>query len=353
METSLTVRTNEGVRVFDIASCYLCGSSGRVCHDNLRDRLYDRPGVWQFLICPKCGLMWLNPRPIPEDVPKIFSTWNPNSKKDRLYGFRKHLKGAVLATLQEHNGKSLPWSARVAARGISLFPPLKEIVTMKVSGLVGPPQGQLVDVGCGGGEFLSTMRELGWDVLGVEPDPRAAQAAIDAYKLKIAVGELEKTNLPDSFADVLTMNHVIEHLPDPISVLKECHRILKPGGKLVLLTPNTQGWAHKTFGECWLPLEQPRHFILYSPETLATTVRAAKFSIDHLRTTARNARGTWRRSHAIRQLGHAHGHTGGLIATGASWAFQGFEELFRIARPFVGEELYLTASRTGSSNGSK
>ena len=349
MQTALNERTNEGIRVFEVPSCYLCNQPGKVYHDGLRDRLYGRPGTWQFLKCPSCGLMWLNPRPIPEDVHKVFSPWSANGKKDALYGFRKHLKQAVLATLG--GGKSLPLGARLAAMGIRLAPPLKEIVTMKISGLTGPPQGRLVDVGPGSGEFLATMRELGWDVMGVEPDPNAAQAAMDAYQVKIVVGELEETHLASGFADVLTMNHVIEHLPDPISVLKECHRILKPGGKLVLLTPNTRSWAHKKFGGCWLPLEQPRHFILYSPETLAATVKAAGFSVEVLRTTGRNARGTWRRSHAIKRLGHANGNPGGLMSTGASWAFQGFEELLRMARPYVGEELYLTASRQGVSNG--
>jgi 2-polyprenyl-3-methyl-5-hydroxy-6-metoxy-1,4-benzoquinol methylase len=297
--------------------------------------------------------MWLNPRPVPEDMHKVFSPWSSNGKRDRLYGLRKRLKEASLAALGGKVDRALPLTTRIAASGIRLLPPLREIVAMKVSGLAGPPQGRLVDVGPGSGEFLATMRDLGWDVVGVEPDPNAAQAAIDAYQVKIVLGELEETHLPSGFADVVTLNHVIEHLADPIRVLKECRRILRPGGRLVLLTPNIQSWGHKVFSECWLPLEQPRHFILYSPETLAATVRAAGFSIGTLRTTARNARGVWRRSHAIKRKGDATGKCGGLTVIARGLAFQALEELLRKARPQAGEELYLTAKATSHSTGAQ
>ncbi len=343
--------TNEGIRVLDIPSCYLCGEAGTVLHDGLRDRLYGRPGVWQFLTCPGCGLTWLNPRPVPEDVHMVYSRWGTDGKRDRLYGFRKQVMEAALAALGHRSAGTLALTARMAARVICLLPPLREIVTMKVSGLVGPPLGRLIDVGPGSGEFLAQMRDLGWDVLGVEPDLAAARAATDAHGVEIVVGQFEETKLSDDSVDVVTLNHVIEHLPDPIAVLSECRRVLKPGGKLVLLTPNTQSWGHKRFGECWLPLEQPRHFILFSPRTLETTLKRAGFSIDLLCTTARNARGTWRRSRLIQLEGKASGSRGGLATTGASWTFQACEQSLRILQPLSGEELYATATPVESEHG--
>ena len=101
-------------------------------------------------------------------------------------------------------------------------------------------RGRLLDVGSGNGLFLHQMKRLGGAVAGVELDGRAASVARAKFGLEVFEGPLEEATFPDEYFDAITMNHVIEHVLDPVGLLKECRRVLRPGGKLVVTTLNIQ-----------------------------------------------------------------------------------------------------------------
>ena len=99
--------------------------------------------------------------------------------------------------------------------------------------------GRLLDVGTGFGFFLAEMKKRGWDVTGVEISKKAMDYARDVLGLTIYLGPLEKVGFPESHFDVVTGFYIIEHIPNPVVFLKECYRILKPGGLLLLRYPHT------------------------------------------------------------------------------------------------------------------
>ena len=103
--------------------------------------------------------------------------------------------------------------------------------------------GRLLDVGCGNGQRLSQLQTLGWDVEGQEIDPKAVMNAQRNYGIKIHLGNLHDIAFSSSTFDAIIMGHVIEHLIDPLAILTECHRILKPGGILVITTPNVESFG--------------------------------------------------------------------------------------------------------------
>jgi SAM-dependent methyltransferase len=111
------------------------------------------------------------------------------------------------------------------------------------------------------------MRELGWDVAGNDFDANAVKVATNRG-LNVAVGSLEDQKLPSASFDAVTLSHVIEHLPDPIGTMRECARILKPGGKVVLLTPNCASLSHRFFKQDWRGLEPPRHLHVFSLKSM-------------------------------------------------------------------------------------
>ena len=151
------------------------------------------------------------------------------------------------------------------------------------------PPGRMLDVGCGSGALLQRMRIAGWEVEGVDFDEKAIDRAWREYGVAVRHGDLRAACYPDGSFDAVTMNHVIEHVHDPIALLAESRRILRPGGRLVVVTPNIASWGHARFGRNWRGLEPPRHLHLFSQKTLAETARRAGFARREVRTACARA----------------------------------------------------------------
>jgi SAM-dependent methyltransferase len=137
----------------------------------------------------------------------------------------------------------------------------------------------LLDVGCGDGKFLVLAQQMGWAVTGLEPDPSAAS---NTRAKGITVIEGDISALADHVAcfDVITCSHVIEHVHDPVAVLQAMHRLLKPGGRLWIETPNINSFGHERYGEHWRGLEPPRHLVLFNVESLSKVLHTIGFHVD-------------------------------------------------------------------------
>jgi 2-polyprenyl-3-methyl-5-hydroxy-6-metoxy-1,4-benzoquinol methylase len=96
----------------------------------------------------------------------------------------------------------------------------------------------LLDVGCGPGTFLSLAQQVGFDVTGLELNSELANKAHTKTGLPVIIGDLMSAELSDRRFDVIAMLDLIEHLADPVSVLRRCYELLKAGGSLVVYTPN-------------------------------------------------------------------------------------------------------------------
>ena len=140
-----------------------------------------------------------------------------------------------------------------------------------------PAQGQLLDLGCGNGSFLVRAREMGWSAIGLEPDPKAAEAArqegLDVYQGMLADAP---ANWKEKF-DVITMSHVIEHLPAPADALKTIFDFLKPGGVLWLACPNPDSLGSRFYRSAWRGLHAPFHLAIPTQAALRHLLDQAGF----------------------------------------------------------------------------
>jgi 2-polyprenyl-3-methyl-5-hydroxy-6-metoxy-1,4-benzoquinol methylase len=208
------------------------------------------------------------------------------------------------------------------------------------------PPGRLLDVGCGNGAQLADLRTLGWEVEGQELDPKAVERARARYGLRVHLGTLQSLALPDEAYDAITMNHVIEHVHDPVALLSECRRILKPGGVLVATTPNMESLGHHLFASSWRGLDPPRHLHLFSQQSLRRVAQQAGFGSCRSWTTAARAVGSALGSLDIQRTGHHDIRSATRAPMGRKLRaalFQLQAGLVHLAQPGSGEECVLQA----------
>ena len=140
-----------------------------------------------------------------------------------------------------------------------------------------PRRGKLVEVGSSLGYLLENFRRDGWDVLGVEPFYQACRYAKEQLGLEVINAILETANLPDESADVVLLNHVIEHLDDPLQTLNEVNRILKPGGHFVIETPRYDTLMFRLLGRRERSVSCPGHIYFFTTSSLRKLYEAAGF----------------------------------------------------------------------------
>jgi 2-polyprenyl-3-methyl-5-hydroxy-6-metoxy-1,4-benzoquinol methylase len=144
----------------------------------------------------------------------------------------------------------------------------------------------LLDVGCSTGSFLAVACRLGFMAEGVEPAPRAAQSARDSG-LKVHQGLLEDIKFSPQKFDVVTMFEVIEHVKGALALLNECHRILKPGGLLMLGTANTDSWTASIMKSRWEYFDISQHgghISFFNPQSIRVLAERSGFKIESLKT---------------------------------------------------------------------
>jgi SAM-dependent methyltransferase len=195
--------------------CNLCGADDyTVCFPKGVAQLH------RIVRCNRCGLMYANPQELvnceeyqSETRPKTY-----DMVEARQYFQKQNVQ--------------LPDSVRALRVLNGLF----------------PQRGKLLEIGSYCGILLNRIRADGWDVLGLEPDPAAADYSRTQYGLNITGDLLPNPALPDRAFDAVVMLHVIEHMPDPSESMRELHRVLKPGGVLVVETPRFDSLMFKLLG---------------------------------------------------------------------------------------------------------
>lgn len=265
--------------------CPLCAQKGRHVHRGLTDQLFGATGDWDLSECQNssCGLLWLDPMPLATEIWKAYLHYythtNPrvSLRSSTLRRWFRFIKEAYWATKFGYNREKMSVVSRFLGRILYISPLHRRETEAEVRLLSAVPNGKLLDVGCGSGEWLLQMKARGWRVEGVDFDKKAVDAA-GSQGIAVKHGSLEQQRYPDNSFDAVTLSHVIEHVPMPLETVAECFRILKPGGRLVMFTPNGESLSHKLFKRDWRGLEPPRHLHIFTLNSMNRLLRAAGFS---------------------------------------------------------------------------
>ena len=279
----ITQRADDEIRTRPCPECSLCGAQGGLLYQGLQDRLFGSSGEWNFKKClnPECGLVWLDPMPLEEDIGRAYQDYythrevmsNSNTWLRRIY---RLVKEGYLGHKYGYYSESLTAWKKLLGMFIYLHPAWRADLDLQGFYLPAEPHGRLLEVGCGGGKMLKRMAELGWQVEGLDSDPIAVEKA-RGDGLQVHHGTLEAQEYPQSHFDAITMCHLIEHVYHPLRLLEQCYRILKPGGSLVIVTPNIESWGHRMFGRDWRGLEPPRHLHIFTMQSLLRLTEHAGF----------------------------------------------------------------------------
>jgi 2-polyprenyl-3-methyl-5-hydroxy-6-metoxy-1,4-benzoquinol methylase len=344
--------SGKGIRTFPNPTCYMCETEGIPAYADLRDRISTAEGEWSYKRCrnPECGLWWLDPMPHPEDIGKAYEDYfthdatspaNPNGLVRRIF---RMAKAAYMQQRFGYSCESTPL-AKSLGKIFALLPNRSNYVDASIMYLSACSGGRLLDVGCGSGTTLRIMQDLGWDAEGIDFDPITVENARSKC-LNVHLGTLQEQQYNDDSFDAVVMCHVIEHVHDPLGLIRECRRVLKPNGRLVILTPNIDSRGHRRFQRAWLFLDPPRHLHLFNRATL--TELAAKAGLETLvaRTSARTS---GRMVIGSREIARCGRHD---LRKPLSVSFRFFSEVVELVEEFyrrldssVGEELVFIASK--------
>ncbi len=138
---------------------------------------------------------------------------------------------------------------------------------------------RMLDIGCAIGLFLAAAKVNGWDVYGLDPSAPLSAYGRETIGVNVLHAELQELEFPNDYFDVVTLWNVVEHLLDPTAVLSEVHRVLRPGGRLIIQVPNWSDIARDILGPTW-DMFVTDHFYYFTPTTLSKLVVKNGFTVE-------------------------------------------------------------------------
>tara|TARA_B100001540_G_scaffold288736_1_gene284168 strand:- start:1761 stop:2654 length:894 start_codon:yes stop_codon:yes gene_type:complete len=198
--------------------------------------------IFKIVSCETCGFKFTNPRPEEKKIGKYYESENYISHTNKKSGFFNWL----YQNIRKHT----------LSRKASLV--LKLNKNKKIN---------LLDFGCGTGDFLNQCKKLNMNVFGVEPSKKARNEALNSFKIKAE----EKTDLKGyekNLFDTITLWHVLEHLYPLEETIKNLHRTMKNDGHLLVAVPNISSWESAYYNSFWAAWDVPIHLWHFTPSTL-------------------------------------------------------------------------------------
>ena len=237
-------------------SCPICKNlQVQVVMQSCDDR-YGYPGQFPLKQCGYCGHAFLECDLSPIQLTELYTNYYPRKNFD-ITKYKPYIEqGGFAAWLSGLSCSAFRWVPRNV---------------------------RILDVGCGFGESLGYHAARGCDVYGVEADENIRRV-VEKFGYKVHVGLFDERLYEQDFFDYVTMDQVIEHVTQPIFVMQGLARILKPGGTLILSTPNANGWGAKLFGVRWINWHTPYHLQFFTRQSMQLVAERSGLSLIEVKT---------------------------------------------------------------------
>jgi len=222
-----------------LSACPVCDNESFTTHLDCPDHFLSKE-IFTISKCEKCGFLFTNPRPEANKLSSYYQSEKYISHSNSRKGFQNLLYQWV--------------------RNYTISKKLKLIRSYK-------QQGTLLDIGCATGEFLNYCKNKKWDVLGIEPNKTARENGIENYSL-IIESESHLNIIQSSSFDVITMWHVLEHVPLVNERIDQLQRLLRSNGYLFIAVPNANSHDAKFYGSFWAAYDVPRHLYHFTKGTI-------------------------------------------------------------------------------------
>lgn len=259
-------------------ACPRCGGLNSSPVYTAHDHIYGLPGTFYAESCDDCGLWFQNPRPVQADIRLLYPpTYAPHGEP------RPRFRPAPQrANLPRNVWRG--WNSGYLTRRLGYEPRGKEIVSNRAGAALGSvisraarwragcdlipsfvPEGRLLELGCGTGQTLNKLRDLGWrNLYGVELSESAAHIARHSgFTVKTATIEAALETYPDGWFDAIVAEMVLEHLVNPFAVVQQIARKLKPGGEFLFSTVVRDSIDGRIFGPYGVCYDFPRHMVFF------------------------------------------------------------------------------------------
>lgn len=236
----------------EYVKCNLCCVDDTKFVLRARCRVYNgEKKFFKLVKCRRCGLIYLNPRPNKEEIKRYYPPW---------YHSRAHIK---VTDITKTKIWGIPWREAMEKKA-------EPILRYK-------KMGTILDIGCGDGSLLKFLKELGWQTYGVELQDSSSLYAREVLGLDVFSGRLEEANYPEESFDIITLLHVLEHLPDPSGTLKKACLLLRKDGFLLIEVPNFRSFEAKIFRSKWVGISAPLHLYHFTPQNLWMMLKSHGF----------------------------------------------------------------------------
>lgn len=255
----------ENIRPDFIAPCPVCGGRKASPLRTAFDDRYGQPDLFTLVRCDQCGHCMTSPRLGESDLGTLYGTYYP----------RKHVNVEDLR--------------REARRAVTRLAPLRRwwMGTDNQGQYSVRPGELMLDIGCGSGLSLLEAQAMGAQVRGVEADPNVRRIA-DELGLQVHIGSLLDEPFASERFDLVVLNQVIEHVPDPDQTLERLRTRLRPGGRVVLVFPNVSSFWCRLSGARWINWHVPYHLHHFSRSDFTQMAVRCGYRIKAVRTITPN-----------------------------------------------------------------